>query len=1233
MPQNLRKSMVLDGIAASEAIDSSGEILDIKGLDITSLKDGSGVLNYEHRGDQSEGASANDIIGHITFAKKIFGPDDCENDREMSYWNKVQLPFVYIQAELFNDEGHPGAVAAASLIRYYQSRKLPILMRYSIEGSTLDRDGNRLKRAIAKRVAATIKPCNRSCISGVLSDGSEVSEKSKDELHALLRYETESGARFVASVEGEFEPIVDDPMEKMRSAIDDLRELNDLSKAFSAGGFNAAPSSLSGGSALQAENFGETEKRKKFIKNQVMGAMRDWRGRGNLRKFLKARMPDTSEDFIEHFAKLVEDYQLKKFADLEDTLNKAVAGQSAVQRNAADALSAKKPDHSEQIRHKANKQAAVEQHHAKVSVGHAEEVEDMPEEKLGDAPLTVRGRNVRVNASVDRPFFDERKGILHTQRGSFPMYLPQHDKHSPGALESFHNALNDPKASQFHDYAVSNWLKVHKLLKEGKLPPEVIMHSTLFSQLSPNTPVPMQELMYSHLVDAMKQKGVDARSPQFANLKDEWVSRDQPDKLPDHSQGHFANNPSVRLKHDAKPGTTGRKAGDVSSFMLANNKFKNMEQYHSLHDSLAELFGRHRHDARSAVAELMAHKHKSALWEAKRKRDIGKGLVDPGEYSAGPAVPGLAPKTGRYMAAMIGGGNVHVPDTHFTRYLFGLEKGTDGRSIAYLKQKLWDPNNSHILDAIDRFYSAHHPAVQHMMDHPVFGKHFDSREDAVFPAFWKNWIAIAPHERARKMKTMAYNEATDHRPFWEAIQPFMKSEGLTLPMQTARLHAKWVQEHGEIPAQMLYYAHIVPQLLRASRRSEDMIVKMQQIADDLRKAMEPAPEPPLPAIKEADTTGLHKFGDHFVKPGEIEITAGQYKGSKLHYLGKNPFQNKHFVKSPTGQFYALSSHAEGHAFRVNSEPEKVAIPQRVDADPKRHGDFINTSFAQKSLAHGIDMSERRGTTKANTYTKDDDPHGYMGWYENHAGVVGLVKPDVAGMWDATSGNDEYVDAQNSYPLANRGVLFKNMARDFFGLDEHVPNTARFRHPVTGHPMSVMERVLGAQHFDHDDDVHGELLDKMHKSGKLDQMVLMDMAMGQNDRNPGNYMLTEHAPHVHLIDNEMALDYANPVNEGYLWEHQHHSATDGQKYAGHREIHPAAIDWLLKLDHKDFAKRMIQQGVPPLVAKAGMHRLQAMQMAAMESRAEGSPFVRADLTAAINAHSAPLRANQQQAVTR
>lgn len=1227
----LKKSMVLDGIAASEAIDSSGEVLDIKGLDITSLQDGSGVLNYEHRGDQSEGASSADIIGAITFAKKIFGPDDCENDRQLGYWNKVQLPFVYIQAELFDSEGHQGAKEAAALIRYYHKRSLPILMRYSIEGSTLKRDGNRLKHAIAKRVAATIKPCNRSCISGVLSDSevSAIETKAKEGLETLVRFENPN-RQFLGGYEGEYaNPIVEDPLEKMRGAIDSLREYNDLSKALSAGGFNAAPTSLSGGSALQAENISsvEQEKKKKFIKNQAQAALRDWQGKGDLRKFLKHRLPDTSPEFIEHFAALVEDYQLKKMIELEDNLIKAVAGKMAApptpsaSATPADALA---PVEAKPVKApapgKAKSLPTVEQH-----AGGEDEI--APDD---NEPLTIRGKKVRPLPAVQGAHFDERKGILYTQRGSFPMYLPQHDK-SPGALESFHNALNDDKTTKFHDYAVSNWLKVHKMLKEGRLPPEVVMHSTLFSQLSPNTPVPMQELMYGHLVDTMNERGVDARSPEFANLKEDWTKRDGAKSYPKLSTDYFTENKSIHLKTKAK--LSGRDPGQVGSFMLANNKFKNMEQYHSLHGSLMDLIGRHKHDARAGVQELMNHKYQDGLWEARRQREIEKGRPDIGPYTAGPSVPGLAPKTGRYMYAMVGGGNVHVPDTHFGRYLFGLEKGTDSRSIGYLKSVLWNSNNSDVLGAIDRYYAKHHPAVQHMLQHPVFGKHFENPEDAIFPAFWKNWMVIAPHERARKMKTMAFNEATDHRPFWEAIQPFVKSElenaglekaeaSFDLPMRTAKLHQKWSEEHGEVAAQMLYYAYIVPQLLRASRRSEDVIVKMNRIADDLRKTMgdqppaqAPAPQA-LPPLNKPDVSKLHKVHDKYVQPGEIELVAGPFKGSKLHHLGE--MNGKVFVKGQGehGQHNTLPVHLKGKAYRVLSEPQHIQIPKLIDGNGLDSN--LHKTFEQRQLVHGLDLADKPtppGVVGTLTEVAGVNP----GWLRNASGVQGYVKPNVNDQIDWADRDAEYTHAQKSYSLPHREVLYHNMARDFFGLGEHVPATAMFEHPDNGEPVSVQQRVVGGSHFDHDNDEAGLALSTAHNQGKLDKMATMDMLMGNNDRNPGNYMVSKKG--VHLIDNGLSLDFRQPLNPHYMWEHHHDSDPFAKPAKSEqREIHPAAHDWLVGLNADQYTQHLAAHGVPERIIKEGYMRFRTMQLKAMEHKVAGKPLTRGDLAAAANTHT-------------
>ena len=56
----------IDGIAASEHLDSSGERIEIQGIDLSSLNR-DGVFNWEHK---YEGASH--IVGKIYEAKKIF---------------------------------------------------------------------------------------------------------------------------------------------------------------------------------------------------------------------------------------------------------------------------------------------------------------------------------------------------------------------------------------------------------------------------------------------------------------------------------------------------------------------------------------------------------------------------------------------------------------------------------------------------------------------------------------------------------------------------------------------------------------------------------------------------------------------------------------------------------------------------------------------------------------------------------------------------------------------------------------------------------------------------------------------------------------------------------------------------------------------------------------------------------------------------------------------------------
>lgn len=279
--------LILDGIFASEHIDTSGEVVDIRGLDISSLKNGEGVLNVEHinPGEKTEkisnfkGSSTfNTIIGHIIYAKKIHKESDCDNEREKQYWNKVKVPFIYGQVELFDKEDHPGAVAAAAMVRYYQKRKMPILLRFSIEGHTIKKDGNKIVKSLARAVALTIRPCNKSAVSGVLEDkDSKVTDKS------IVKTE-------LSYYNNEYIPF----------------ELEDLTKTMTAGGMDAAPSTLVNGSALQSEAIDK----KKLYKANILAAARDWDGLGDFKSFIKAKLPETDKEFMDYFDDLSNDFEI-----------------------------------------------------------------------------------------------------------------------------------------------------------------------------------------------------------------------------------------------------------------------------------------------------------------------------------------------------------------------------------------------------------------------------------------------------------------------------------------------------------------------------------------------------------------------------------------------------------------------------------------------------------------------------------------------------------------------------------------------------------------------------------------------------------------------------------------------------------------------------------------------------------------------------------------------------------
>jgi hypothetical protein len=164
--EDQKQGTFIHGIAASEHLDSSGERINVKGIDITSLtKDG--VFNFEH---QSKEASS--IVGKITQAKKILKESDCDNDRHKYFSKKIKKPYVYVAGELFDADGHQAAKDVVAMLKYDNRNKedkdSKKLINFSIEGQKVESDGPKITQSIARKVSITITPCNKVCEAELL---------------------------------------------------------------------------------------------------------------------------------------------------------------------------------------------------------------------------------------------------------------------------------------------------------------------------------------------------------------------------------------------------------------------------------------------------------------------------------------------------------------------------------------------------------------------------------------------------------------------------------------------------------------------------------------------------------------------------------------------------------------------------------------------------------------------------------------------------------------------------------------------------------------------------------------------------------------------------------------------------------------------------------------------------------------------------------------------------------
>jgi len=175
--------------------------------------------------------------------------------------------------------------------------------------------------------------------------------------------------------------------------------------------------------------------------------------------------------------------------------------------------------------------------------------------------------------------------------------------------------------------------------------------------------------------------------------------------------------------------------------------------------------------------------------------------------------------------------------------------------------------------------------------------------------------------------------------------------------------------------------------------------------------------------------------------------------------------------------------------------------------------------------------------------------------------------------------------ENGFNSARREVLFHNLARDYFGMEKHVPATAGFTKNGDEHSA---QQMVDAKHLDQDNDGkfkypnHSKILNNLQDSGDLHKLALMDNILGYHDRHSNNYMMGEKDNNLHLIDNGTAFDYINydnnatplgPDNKHYP-SFLNHSGDLGKD---HTTLHPEAVKWLNTLDPEEAKRIMVAHG--------------------------------------------------------
>ena len=219
-----KKEMFLQGIASTDDWDLDDQILENKGFDTSYLLD-RGFINWHHMAKTMPSA----IIGEPRVAN-------------------VTKDGLFIKAQLYNTQmGRDAYKTACNIQKNSTTRRLG----WSIEGKAIEKDGNRIKKAILTGIALTYAPKNSPTFAEVCKGFTDenIAERVFEESNTLEKEK--------------FSLEVKDTIVNMKKGVLYINEdgtLNYFDKAMSAGSVRGFET---GGNALKTESL---EKKKKNLK-------------------------------------------------------------------------------------------------------------------------------------------------------------------------------------------------------------------------------------------------------------------------------------------------------------------------------------------------------------------------------------------------------------------------------------------------------------------------------------------------------------------------------------------------------------------------------------------------------------------------------------------------------------------------------------------------------------------------------------------------------------------------------------------------------------------------------------------------------------------------------------------------------------------------------------------------------------------------------------------------------